>query len=158
MILEFGKFKNLENLITHLDDLRESQREWAGISKTDEKNIFDDDVDALNIVINILEKLNSVSSSEISTLYEYYHAKIKEMYAEKNKNYGDSFGKSFEKYGMISVLMRMSDKWNRLETLILHKYSGDDEPLIDTLLDLANYCLMTAVEIEKLNSKESASK
>lgn len=158
MILGFGKFKNLKNLITHLDDLRESQKEWDSINKTDEETIFDDDVDALNIVINILEKLNSVSSSEISTLYEYYHAKIKEIYVEKNKNYGDSFGISVKKYGLISALTRMSDKWNRLETLLLNDCKYKEESVTDTLLDLANYCLMTAVEIEKLNSKEPASK
>ena len=71
-----------------------------------------------------------------------------DTYERKNKDYGDSFGVSVEKYGLISALTRISDKFNRLESLIL---KGDqqvnDESLKDTLLDLANYSLMTIIEL-----------
>ena len=71
------------------------------------------------------------------------------VYTEKNKNYGDSFGISIKKYGMIAALTRISDKFNRLEQLILTRSDGTkDESLIDTMLDMANYCLMTVMEIE----------
>ena len=71
------------------------------------------------------------------------------VYTEKNKNYGDSFGISVKKYGMIAALTRISDKFNRLEQLILTRSDGTkDESLIDTMLDMANYCLMTVMEIE----------
>ena len=74
---------------------------------------------------------------------------LNEIYKEKNKNYGDSFGISVKKYGFISALTRMSDKWNRLEQLILNRSNGTkDESLTDTLIDLANYCLMTVMELE----------
>lgn len=54
------------------------------------------------------------------------------------------------KYGLILALIWMSDKWNRIENLIL-KPSIDtgDEPLKDSLLDLVNYCLMTVMVLEK---------
>lgn len=72
------------------------------------------------------------------------------IYVEKNQKYGDSFGRSIEKYGMISALTRMSDKFNRLESLILNNDEGtDDESLEDTLLDLANYCIMTVMELDE---------
>lgn len=76
---------------------------------------------------------------------------MKETYRRKNAAYSDSFGISVEKYGYISALTRMSDKWNRLETLMLNKVSNevDDERLEDTLLDLACYCVMTLIELEK---------
>ena len=77
-----------------------------------------------------------------------------ETYKVKNAKYGDSFGMSIEKYGLISALTRMSDKWNRLETLILSKDDGtEDETLEDTLLDLANYCLMTIIELKEMAEK-----
>jgi len=73
-----------------------------------------------------------------------------EIYRNKNATYGDSFGKSVDKYGFISALTRMSDKFNRLENLILGAENKVlDESLQDTLVDLSNYCLMTAYEIEK---------
>lgn len=76
-------------------------------------------------------------------------ATLVEQYEQKNKAYGDSFGKSVQKYGLISALTRMSDKWNRLENLIINPDTDKgDEGLIDTLNDLASYCIMTRIEIE----------
>lgn len=73
---------------------------------------------------------------------------VAETYAAKNEDYGDSFGVSFSKYGIVSALTRMSDKWNRLESLALSE-KINNEPLEDTLMDLAAYALMTLMEIEK---------
>lgn len=71
------------------------------------------------------------------------------LYKVKNKKYGDSFGKKVRKRGLKSALDRMEDKWNRLEYLIENNEDGSDtdESLEDTLVDLANYCLMTVMEI-----------
>jgi recombinational DNA repair protein RecR len=77
------------------------------------------------------------------------HEEQQQLYKVKNQKYGDSFGISVQKYGLISALTRMSDKWNRIENLILNNDSGtDDESLIDSLKDLANYCNMTIIEME----------
>lgn len=80
------------------------------------------------------------------------------QYARKNEAYGDSFGKSVKRYGIISALTRMSDKWNRLESLLIDKNNNrvSDESVDDTLLDLATYCIMTVLatrnndEIDKI--------
>lgn len=83
-------------------------------------------------------------SKKIEILCDY----IAKQYKRKNKDYGDSFGVSVEKYGLISALTRMSDKFNRAENLILNKEADVKyESLLDTLLDLATYCLMTVVEL-----------
>lgn len=72
-------------------------------------------------------------------------------YARKNEDYGDSFGKSVDRYGPIAALTRMSDKWNRLENLMLKGKEGlvADESLKDTLIDLACYCVMTVIALDK---------
>ena len=71
-------------------------------------------------------------------------------YRKKNADYGNSFSRAVEKYGLVSALTRISDKFNRLESLILHKEQEvKDESVQDTLLDLANYCIMTVMEIRK---------
>lgn len=70
-------------------------------------------------------------------------------YESKNNDYGDSFGESVKKYGLISALTRISDKFNRLESLILNQYQQvKGESLKDTLLDLACYSIMTIIELE----------
>jgi len=79
------------------------------------------------------------------------HALELDMYKIKNKKYGDSFGIGVKKYGLISALTRMSDKWNRIENLILTGDNGTgDESLRDSLMDLSNYCNMTIIELEDL--------
>lgn len=75
---------------------------------------------------------------------------LNDIYAAKNNDYGDSFGKSFEKYGITAALVRMEDKWNRLNALTSGaKQMVGNESIKDTLLDLANYCIMTVMELEK---------
>jgi hypothetical protein len=69
---------------------------------------------------------------------------MNEIYEKKNHDYGNSFDISLDKYGLIAALTRISDKFNRLETLILKNDAKvKDEKLEDTLLDLASYCVMT---------------
>lgn len=77
------------------------------------------------------------------------------QFQAKNVAYGDSFGKQFEKYGPVSALVRMSDKFSRIESLILGAENKvADERLEDTLVDLACYCLMTLYEIKIQERKE----
>lgn len=70
--------------------------------------------------------------------------RMAQTYKAKNSDYGDSFGKSIEKYGAIAGLTRISDKFNRLENLLLNgcNVRVGNESIYDTLLDLSNYSIM----------------
>ena len=71
---------------------------------------------------------------EHKKLVEFLH----DVYVRKNHDYGDSFSRSFGKYGVTAALVRMEDKWNRLENLAGGaKQRVPDEGLRDTCLDLA---------------------
>ena len=71
-----------------------------------------------------------------------------DLYHRKNADYGNAFSKSFQKFGMQSVLMRLTDKYNRLESLT---ESGTaqvkDESIEDTLMDMANYAILAIIEL-----------
>ena len=74
---------------------------------------------------------------------------MSETYSRKNHDYGDSFGESVKKYGPIAGLVRMSDKWNRLNSLLLGEDAKvKEESIIDTLTDLACYSVMLRMELE----------
>lgn len=77
-------------------------------------------------------------------------AEMLEIYKAKNKDYGDSFSESLEEFGLIAPVVRMNDKMNRIKSLTK---KGDrqvkDESLRDSLMDLANYALMTVVELDQ---------
>ena len=67
-----------------------------------------------------------------------------ELHRRKNNDYGNAAQRSFEKFGIISYVMRLGDKMNRLETLTKpgteQKVKG--EKIEDTLMDLAAYAIM----------------
>lgn len=69
------------------------------------------------------------------------------IYERKNHDYGDSFGKSYHEYGMAMPCIRLEDKLNRLKALTRIERLVADESVEDTLLDLANYAIMTVVEM-----------
>ena len=69
------------------------------------------------------------------------------MYGNKNADYGDSFGDTFNKLGLISAVTRITDKTNRLQSLCVNKQQVKDESIKDTLMDLANYAIMTLIEL-----------
>lgn len=74
--------------------------------------------------------------------------KLNTIYEQKNKAYGNSFSDTFNDLGIISAVTRISDKFNRLKTLAKNEYIPQgDESISDTLLDMANYCIMTYMEI-----------
>lgn len=76
-------------------------------------------------------------------------AELTDIYTAKNADYGDSFHKSFEKYGLDMAAIRLGDKFNRFEQLSLGAESRvKTESIRDTLLDLANYAIMTVAEID----------
>lgn len=74
--------------------------------------------------------------------------KLNDIYKAKNHDYGDSFGNTYKKLGIISAVTRLSDKMNRLMSLaVKHDAQVKDEKIEDTLLDMANYAIMTLIEL-----------
>ena len=75
--------------------------------------------------------------------------KLAKVYVAKNKDYGDSFTRSLDKRGIIASIVRMEDKMNRIDSLYDKPTTEVDESLVDSLEDLANYAIMTAIWLEK---------
>lgn len=74
---------------------------------------------------------------------------LTEIYRKKNHDYGNSFHKSFEEFGLTMAAIRMSDKLNRFKTLIKGEGQVSDESIRDTVMDLANYAIMTVMEMDE---------
>ena len=83
---------------------------------------------------------------------DYIHM---DLYLQKNAAYGDSFHKLYSELGIISAVTQISHKYNRLVNLAKDRNAKtNDETITDTLLDLANYCILTAMELEREQNKE----
>ena len=82
-------------------------------------------------------------------LFEDITITMRNVYDDKNRDYQDSYGQSFEEEGMAAFRIRGGDKMNRIKALSrTNKQHVKDESLEDSLLDLANYCIMTLIELE----------
>ena len=84
---------------------------------------------------------------EKSVLHEDICKELTSTYTKKNHDYGDSF--ALVRYKVPNAIMvRIYDKVNRLDSLLLNdkEIMIEDEKIEDTLLDLANYCIMEVIE------------
>lgn len=79
---------------------------------------------------------------------------LNKLYERKNHDYGDSFHQTFVEEGLAMTRIRLGDKFSRFKTLsrLSSSDSGQqqvtDESIRDTLMDLANYAIMTILEME----------
>ncbi len=90
-----------------------------------------------------IERPNSMKYQKHNEICE----ELNKIYKSKNHDYGDSFGETYKKLGIISAVTRITDKVNRLQSLCT-KDALVDESIKDTLMDCANYCIMTLIELE----------
>lgn len=83
---------------------------------------------------------------------DYFNEIVEDMKAvheKKNADYGNNFHKRYAKYGFLTALLRLTDKMERLENIYEKgEIQVKDESVEDTLLDLANYAVMTIVELK----------
>ena len=82
--------------------------------------------------------------NKFETLARSYTENLSETLVAKNADYGNSFEKSYEKHGLVSTVIRLEDKLNRLESLIENEEKVN-ESIDDKLLDIAGYAILTLI-------------
>lgn len=111
--------------------------------------------DLVNKIVDILED-HDKDKDPSEARFKEIALSLSDLYSKKNPVYGNSFELSLKKYGKISGLTRISDKFNRLEKIITNPdIETNDESLEDTLLDLASYCIMMKMALENANETNS---
>lgn len=89
-----------------------------------------------------MDKINEESMKKVYD--ENYQTFLK-----KNADYGSSFEESLNEFGEGAGIVRISDKYRRMVNLTKNE-NKVLESKIDTLKDMANYCLMLAVWLEEI--------
>lgn len=133
------------------------------ISKEDMDTLFriigkydvdDEEIDAIERLLDYdmnrdiqEKKLTLEQIRKLEKLEELFYTAL-QTYIKKNMDYGDSFSKSYQEFGLVAPVVRMSDKVERLKSLSKAEAQVKDESIRDTLLDIANYAIMTVVEVE----------
>lgn len=109
-------------------------------------------LDAIRINLEVLEENNKkvedgdkILSNTSANQFKDIAKGMIETYVRKNHDYGNSFDKSLDKFGLVASVVRIGDKMNRIESLVQKKAMVQDESIRDTLLDMANYAIMTVM-------------
>lgn len=130
-------------------------KNWAGKSKfLNDKNCLiieeatEEELDEALRLINSNAKINPLEVNKTKK-HKLICEKLNALYEAKNADYGDSFGKSYKEYGLTMPCIRLEDKLNRLKSLNFSRtIKVKNESIEDTLMDLANYAIMTLIELE----------
>lgn len=86
----------------------------------------------------------------MKTTFEMVIAEMLDTYKKKNADYGNSFSETIQEFGYIPAVARINDKVKRMKNIVKgQKMNIESESLRDALLDTANYCVLTIVELDK---------
>lgn len=74
---------------------------------------------------------------------------MNDTFKAKNHDYGSSFSNLFKEYGMIYAYGHMAEKLECVKSLMKDEAKVKGEGMKDSLLDLANYAILTVMELER---------
>lgn len=111
-----------------------------------------------NIVAETNESINLREVVRAMTEDERRHKKIldemADTFSKKNSDYGNAFEEILDDFGASYAVGRLKEKLKRLTQLVVsNKQEVKDESIEDTLLDMANYAVLTIMWLQK--QKES---
>ena len=151
--LIFGPYKvNFSSyMICYLGDVLEINNIIDGVYTTQgnpfswEDWMFEDDV--------VKEECSKETPAQDST----FESILKDMlstYKAKNKDYGNSFSKTLDEFGLVASAVQLSHKMERAKTLVKSQAMVKDESIEDTILDLAVYAVLTLAWMREGNLKQ----
>ncbi len=87
-------------------------------------------------------------NNDVANRFKTITDSMAETFRRKNHDYGNSFSDSVKELGLVAGFVPILHKCNRLKTLIKGKEAKvKDESIRDTLLDMANYCILLSMEL-----------
>lgn len=123
--------------------------DWAynfvlGGSRIGKKESFMNSKPASNAVDNFLNR-----PTDTSAVFRAITNKMCNTFEAKNTDYGNSFHKLFEECGMTYAYGHLAEKLERINSLRKNEAKVKGESMKDSLFDLANYAILTIMELEK---------
>ena len=140
------KFRGTTDTIYYIDTVGDFY-----LSDKDNTYVWHKDMLEPVVIKNNLKQSTTPKMDRLD-IYQYLLNNLEETYKAKNNDYGNSFADTYEKFGCVSFLVRITDEYNKLLTLCNPNIPEQRVKKIDdTILDLANYCLLWLVEREYRN-------
>ena len=93
--------------------------------------------------------LTTKKRNKMETTFGNIIAEMLETYKKKNADYGNSFSETIQEFGFIPAVARINDKLKRVKNMVKGKDMNiKDESMRDNLMDIANYCVLTIMELD----------
>ena len=127
-----------------------SKDEWAynfilgNTRRISKKESFMNSKPSSNAVDDFLNQ-----STDVSAVFRAITNKMCNTFEAKNTDYGNSFHKLFEECGMTYAYGHLAEKLERINSLRKNEAKVKGESMKDSLYDLANYAILTIMELEK---------
>jgi hypothetical protein len=84
-----------------------------------------------------------------SALFDLFNG-VRDVVIEKDRNYKSAFDSTLDKYGLVALCIRLTDKLNRLDNMVSHGWLHDShESLRDTLMDICGYAMLGIRHLDK---------
>ena len=74
---------------------------------------------------------------------------MQELYDRKNHDYGNSFSETIQEFGFTPAIARINDKFKRIKKMVKDEKMLVNESMRDNLMDIANYCVLTIIELDR---------
>lgn len=90
-------------------------------------------------------------------MFESIQKAMHDTYVKKNHDYGNSFSDTWNEFGrkgIVTAAAQISHKYNRFKNIVNGAEPMVSETIDDTLMDMANYCILTMIELQKKRGKE----
>lgn len=79
------------------------------------------ELDRIRINLEVFEENDKTLSNTSAHQFKDVVKGMLETYVRKNHDYGNSFDKSLDKFGLVASVVRIGDKMNRIESLVQKK-------------------------------------
>lgn len=90
---------------------------------------------------------NTVATPTFSSIL----MEMQELYEKKNHDYGNSFSETIQEFGFAPAIARINDKLKRVKQMVKGEQMLVNESMRDNLIDIANYCILTIIELDNQN-------
>lgn len=106
----------------------------------------------LNGIYNYMHSITSPEKTDAIKHQDLLN-EIHSMYVKKNKDYGNSFQDLLDEFGILASVIPLDNKNKRVKSLAKNGSSEVNESIEDSLLDMANYAIMTVLWLRKEKEK-----
>ena len=112
---------------------------------------FDKDFVLSNTLSDIWNEMMGRALEDVSNDngYDAVLKEMKETYERKNSDYGNSFEKTLNEFGLTPGIAQIHHKFERVKQLVKSPDAKVNESMRDSLLDMCNYIAMTVAWMDK---------